>query len=134
MPKTPRTPASPSGRGLSHIRAEIARLRDLDFTCDPEEIAVRTAMVESFTQLHGASRNIYNHKVTWRFKMMLHAIGAETVDGADLPDEDYALLVLLDCYLIRRAEQEGQEAAERSLYAVVRILETEDEPFSATVH
>ena len=126
--------ASSLGRGLNHIRAEIVRVRAIRNALTPAEAAFRRSMNAAIESLSAEMAGPQDHRPTWRLRMLLHAVGAATLNGSDLTPQDQALLLLIDRYLSHRTAVDGPEEGERALYLVIRILESEDEPFGPTSH
>jgi hypothetical protein len=61
---------------------------------------------------------------TWRYRLLLLAIGSVTPNGSDITASDRQILLGIDKHLARFAAAEGEEAAERALGSVIEVLET----------
>lgn len=61
---------------------------------------------------------------TWRYRLLLLAIGSVTPNGSDVTASDRQILLGIDKHLARTAAAEGEEAAERALGSVIKVLET----------
>ena len=59
---------------------------------------------------------------TWRYRMLLLAIGSSTPDGSDVTASDRDLLLRMDLHLMKCAAREGEEAAQQALMALVEVL------------
>jgi len=64
---------------------------------------------------------------TWRYRMLLLAIGSSTPDGSDITASDRDLLLRMDHHLTKCAATEGEDAAEHALMALVEVLTGEDD-------
>ncbi len=62
---------------------------------------------------------------TWRYRMLLLAIGSSTPDGSDVTASDRDLLHRMDLHLMKCAAREGEEAAQQALMALVEVLKGE---------
>ncbi len=71
---------------------------------------------------------------TWRFRMLLLAIGSSTPDGSDVTASDRDLLLRMDHHLMRCAATDGEDAAERALVALVEVLKGEPGEPRAQMH
>jgi len=71
---------------------------------------------------------------SWRYRMLLLAIGSSTHDGSDVTAYDRSMLLRMDHHLVRRAVTEGEAAAESALIALVEILRSETAEPRAQVH
>ena len=61
---------------------------------------------------------------TWRYRLLLLAVGSVTPDGAELTASDRQILLGIDKHLARCAATEGEDAAARALSSVIEVLET----------
>jgi len=59
---------------------------------------------------------------SWRYRMLLLAIGSSTPDGSDVTASDRDILLRMDTHLIKCAIREGEEAAEAALVALIEVL------------
>jgi hypothetical protein len=64
---------------------------------------------------------------TWRFQLLLWAIGAATHDGSDLTYLDRHILTRIDRYLAAYATAHGDEAADQALITVIEVLQKDAE-------
>ena len=62
---------------------------------------------------------------TWRYRMLLLAIGSSTPDGSDVTPSDRDLLLRMDRHLMKCAATEGEDAAQQALLALVEVLQGE---------
>jgi len=60
---------------------------------------------------------------TWRYRLLLLAIGSVTTNGSDVTASDRQILLGIDKHLARCAAAEGEEAAARALGSVIEVLE-----------
>jgi hypothetical protein len=65
-------------------------------------------------------------KRTWRYQLLIRAIGSETPDGSDLTASDRHILTRIDRYLATFAIANGDEAAGQALLSVLDVLEEGD--------
>ena len=68
--------------------------------------------------------NLEGVRPTWRYRLLLLAIGSVTPNGSDVTASDRQILLGIDKHLAQRAALEGEEAAERALGSVIEVLET----------
>jgi hypothetical protein len=69
---------------------------------------------------------------TWRYRMLLLAIGSSSPDGSDVTASDRDLLRRMDLRLVRYAATEGEDAAQEALTALIEVLRSEpDGPHTA---
>ena len=61
---------------------------------------------------------------TWRYRLLLLAIGSVTTNGSDVTASDRQILLGIDKQLAHCAATEGEAAAERALGSVIEVLET----------
>jgi hypothetical protein len=63
---------------------------------------------------------------TWRYRLLLLAIGSVTPNGSDVTASDRQILLGIDQHLARCAATQGEAAAARALGSVIEVLETGD--------
>lgn len=71
---------------------------------------------------------------SWRYRMLLLAIGSATPDGSDVTDSDRDLLLRMDLHLARCAATDGEGAAQQALLALVEILKADPETPAPQMH
>jgi hypothetical protein len=71
---------------------------------------------------------------SWRYRLLLLAIGSALPDGSDVTAHDRRMLLKMDQHLIRRAAVLGEAAAHAALLALVEILRADNADLYARVH
>jgi hypothetical protein len=62
---------------------------------------------------------------TWRYRLLLRAIGSNTLNGSDLTLSDRHVLLGIDRRLVAFAAAHGEDAAHKALVDVIDILEAD---------
>ncbi len=71
---------------------------------------------------------------TWRYRMLLLAIGSSTPDGSDVTASDRDLLLRMDWHLTKCAVTQGEDAARDALAALIEVLRSEPDGPQMVMH
>jgi hypothetical protein len=71
---------------------------------------------------------------TWRYRMLLLAIGSSTPDGSDVTASDRDLLLRMDGHLTKCAATQGEDAAQHALTALIEVLRSEPHQTRTELH
>ena len=99
-------------------------------TASPETTDRRYPDQEAAIDLH----TVVTSRPTWRYRMLLLAIGSSTPDGSDVTPSDRDLLLRMDHHLMRCAATEGEDAAHQALTALVEVLKGESNEPQPQLH
>jgi hypothetical protein len=85
---------------------------------------------ETAVDARGATAN----RPTWRYRMLLLAIGSSTPDGSDVTPSDRDLLLRMDQQLMKCAATKGEDAAQQALLALVEVLKDGPDELRPQLH
>jgi hypothetical protein len=71
---------------------------------------------------------------TWRYQMLLLAVGSCTPDGSDMTASDRELLLRMDGRLMKCAATQGEDAARHALSALIEVLRSAPDGSPAALH